>query len=301
MENIIIIGGGPAGISAALYAARSGRDPLVIEHGAGGLKKAEKIENYYGGGTLSGQELYDRGIDQAKTLGIRIFTAQVVGVEGFDTFTVHTDQGDFDAKAVILATGTSRKAPVIPGLKELEGRGVSYCAVCDAFFYRGKKVAVIGNGDFALKEAEEIGNVASEVTILTNGLPGAFSRKPEYLVRTEKIQNLKGTDFLEGVELANGTGLEVSGVFVAIGTAGSTEIARRMGAELTEKGNIRVDEEMRTTIPGLYAAGDCTGGLLQVAKAVYEGAVAGMDASRYTRPEKAPELAAAEATGKRQE
>ena len=301
MENIIIIGGGPAGISAALYAARSGRDPLVIEHGAGGLKKAEKIENYYGGGTLSGQELYDRGIDQAKTLGVRILTAQVVGVEGFDTFTVHTDQGDFDAKAVILATGTSRKAPVIPGLKELEGRGVSYCAVCDAFFYRGKKVAVIGNGDFALKEAEEIGNVASEVTILTNGLPGAFSRKPEYPVRTEKIQNLKGTDFLEGVELADGTELEVSGVFVAIGTAGSTEIARRMGAELTEKGNIRVDEEMRTTIQGLYAAGDCTGGLLQVAKAVYEGAVAGMDASRYTRPEKAPELAAAEATGKRQE
>ena len=300
MENIIIIGGGPAGISAALYAARSGRDPLVIEHGAGGLKKAEKIENYYGGGTLSGQELYDRGIDQAKTLGVRILTAQVVGVEGFDTFTVHTDQGDFDAKAVILATGTSRKAPVIPGLKELEGRGVSYCAVCDAFFYRGKKVAVIGNGDFALKEAEEIGNVASEVTILTNGLPGAFSRKPEYPVRTEKIQNLKGTDFLEGVELADGTGLEVSGVFVAIGTAGSTEIARRMGAELTEKGNIRVDEEMRTTIPGLYAAGDCTGGLLQVVKAVYEGAVAGMEASRYTRPEKAPELAAAEATGKRQ-
>ena len=301
MENIIIIGGGPAGISAALYAARSGRDPLVIEHGAGGLKKAEKIENYYGGGTLSGQELYDRGIDQAKTLGVRILTAQVVGVEGFDTFTVHTDQGDFDAKAVILATGTSRKAPVIPGLKELEGRGVSYCAVCDAFFYRGKKVAVIGNGDFALKEAEEIGNVASEVTILTNGLPGAFSRKPEYPVRTEKIQNLKGTDFLEGVELADGTGLEVSGVFVAIGTAGSTEIARRMGAELTEKGNIRVDEEMRTTIPGLYAAGVCTGGLLQVVKAVYEGAVAGMEASRYTRPEKAPEIAAAEATGKRQE
>ena len=162
-------------------------------------------------------------------------------------------------------------------------------------------MAVFGNGDFALKEADEIGIVASEVSILTNGLPGAFSRKPEYPVRTEKIQNLKGTDFLEGVELADGTGLEVSGVFVAIGTAGSTEIARRMGAELTEKGNIRVDEEMRTTIPGLYAAGDCTGGLLQVAKAVYEGAVAGMDASRYTRPEKAPELAAAEATGKRQE
>ena len=283
MENIIIIGGGPAGISAALYAARSGRDPLVIEHGAGGLKKAEKIENYYGGGTLSGQELYDKGIGQAKALGVRILTAQVVGVEGFDTFTVHTDQGDFDTKAVILATGTSRKAPAIAGLKEMEGSGVSYCAVCDAFFYRGKKVAVIGNGDFALKEAEEIGNVASEVTILTNGLPEAFSRKPEYPVRTDKIRALKGTELLEGVEFDDGTLLEVSGVFVAIGTAGSTEIARRMGAELTEKGNILVDENMRTTIPGLYAAGDCTGGLLQVAKAVYEGAQAGINAGKYVR------------------
>lgn len=301
MENIIIIGGGPAGISAALYAARSGRDPLVIEHGAGGLKKAEKIENYYGGGTLSGQELYDRGIDQAKTLGVRILTAQVVGVEGFDTFTVHTDQGDFDAKAVILATGTSRKAPVIPGLKELEGRGVSYCAVCDAFFYRGKKVAVIGNGDFALKEAEEIGNVASEVTILTNGLPGAFSRKPEYPVRTEKIQNLKGTDFLEGVELADGTELEVSGVFVAIGTAGSTEIARRMGAELTEKGNIRVDEEMRTTIPGLYAAGDCTGRPSPGSESRLRGSCGRYGRFQIHPPRESTGACSREATGKRQE
>ena len=103
-------------------------------------------------------------------------------------------------------------------------------------------------------------------------------------MRTDKIRALKGTELLEGVEFDDGTLLEVSGVFVAIGTAGSTEIARRMGAELTEKGNILVDENMRTTIPGLYAAGDCTGGLLQVAKAVYEGALAGMDASRYTRP-----------------
>ena len=97
------------------------------------------------------------------------------------------------------------------------------------------------------------------------------------------IQYLIGSDFLEGVEVADGTGLEVSGVFVAIGTAGSTEIARRMGAELTEKGNIRVDEEMRTTIPGLYAAGDCTGGLLQIAKAVSDGAQAAMSAVKFLR------------------
>ena len=302
MSNIVIIGSGPAGVSAALYTARAGVDTTVLTRGPGALDRAELIQNYYGfAAPISGAELERQGIEGAKAVGVKFVTTEAVGLTYTNKLTVETLDGDYPADAVVIATGASRATPRIPGLAGLEGHGVSYCATCDAFFYRGKKVSVIGNGDFALKEAEEIGNVASEVTILTNGLPGAFSRKPEYPVRTEKIQNLKGTDFLEGVELADGTGLEVSGVFVAIGTAGSTEIARRMGAELTEKGNIRVDEEMRTTIPGLYAAGDCTGGLLQVAKAVYEGAVAGMDASRYTRPEKAPELAAAEATGKRQE
>ena len=284
MENIVIIGGGPAGISAALYAARSGRDPLVIENGPGGLEKAEKIENYYGSVEFpSGRELYEKGLLQAKKLGIRIVTAQVVGVEGFDTFTVHTDQDDYQTRSVILATGARRPAPKIPGLKELEGRGVSYCAVCDAFFYRGKKVAVIGNGDFALKEAEEISHVASKVTILTNGLENAFSREPSFEVNQRKIQKLSGDTSLDRVIFEDGSDLEVQGIFIAVGTAGSTEIARRMGAELTDKGHIKVDENMQTSIPGIYAAGDCTGGLLQVAKAVYEGSLAGMDAARYTR------------------
>ena len=159
-------------------------------------------------------------------------------------------------------------------------------------------IAAVALGIWGIVRQAEVVQLRQQTQLQSEQLK-LLQQKTEVL--DKKIQNLKGTDFLEGVELADGTGLEVSGVFVAIGTAGSTEIARRMGAELTEKGNIRVDEEMRTTIPGLYAAGDCTGGLLQVVKAVYEGAVAGMDASRYTRPEKAPELAAAEATGKRQE
>lgn len=284
MENIVIIGGGPAGISAALYSVRSGRDPLVIENGPGGLAKAEKIENYYGNAEfLSGKELYEKGIRQAKGLGVRVITAEVVGVEGFDTYTVHTDQGDFETRSVILATGTSRKAPDILGLKALEGRGVSYCAVCDAFFYRKKKVAVIGNGDFALHEAEEIGNVASEVTILTNGLAPDFSREPPCPVDERTIKALLGENVLTGVEFDDGETVDVSGVFVAVGTAGSTDIARRMGAAINEKNQIQVNENMQTSIPGIYAAGDCTGGLLQVAKAVYEGAVAGMDAVKYTK------------------
>ena len=253
---MIIIGAGPAGISAALYAVRGNLDPLVINNGIGALEKAEKIENYYGlEHPLSGQELYDTGIAQAKALGVRILDAQVLGVGGFDTFVVKTTEGEFETQSLILATGSKRAAPKIPGVKEFEGKGVSYCAICDAFFYRGKDVAVLGNGDFAMHEAKELSNTASTVTIYTNGEAG------------QQVNDFCPAD----------------GVFIAMGTAGSTEIARQMGAELTEKGNIKVNENMETTIPGLYAAGDCTGGLLQVAKAVYEGAQAGINAGKYVR------------------
>lgn len=284
MENIVIIGGGPAGVSAALYAARAGKEPVIIENGPGGLAKAEKIENFYGyAENLSGAELYEKGLSQAKALGVRIVTAQVTGVDGFGPYTVYTDKEDFETKAVILATGSRRAAPNIPGLKALEGKGVSYCAVCDAFFYRKKAVAVIGSGDFALKEAEEISHVASEVTILTNGLKPEFSKEHGFAVDERKIKELSGENALSAVVFEDGGTLEVQGVFVAVGVAGSAEIARRMGAELTEKGQVKVNEKMETSIPGIYAAGDCTGGLLQIAKAVYEGAVAGLESIKYIK------------------
>lgn len=298
MENIVIIGAGPAGISAALYAARGNMNPLVINNGIGALEKAEKIENYYGlEQPLSGKELYERGIAQAKALGVRILDAEVLGISGFDTFTVKTTAGDFDTVSVILATGGKRSAPKIPGLKEFEGRGVSYCAVCDAFFYRGKEVAVVGNGDFALHEAEELRNVTQDVTIYTDGKEPEFSREHPIVVNTMKIQAIEGDDKVSGLLMQSDTAAQdaeapensfypADGVFVALGTAGSTEIARQMGAEISDKGNIKTDEEMATTIPGLFAAGDCTGGLLQVSKAVYEGSMAAISAGKYVRHKK---------------
>ena len=298
MENIVIIGAGPAGISAALYAARGNMNPLVINNGIGALEKAEKIENYYGlEQPLSGKELYERGISQAEALGVRILDAEVLGISGFDTFTVKTTAGDFDTVSVILATGGKRSAPKIPGLKEFEGRGVSYCAVCDAFFYRGKEVAVVGNGEFALHEAEELRNVTQDVTIYTDGKEPEFSREHPIAVNTMKIQAIEGDDKVSGLLMQSDTAAQdaeapensfypADGVFVALGTAGSTEIARQMGAEITDKGNIKTDEEMATTIPGLFAAGDCTGGLLQVSKAVYEGSMAGISAGKYVRHKK---------------
>lgn len=298
MENIVIIGAGPAGISAALYAARGNMNPLVINNGIGALEKAEKIENYYGlEQPLSGKELYERGISQAEALGVRILDAEVLGISGFDTFTVKTTAGDFDTVSVILATGGKRSAPKIPGLKEFEGRGVSYCAVCDAFFYRGKEVAVVGNGEFALHEAEELRNVTQDVTIYTDGKEPEFSREHPIAVNTMKIQAIEGDDKVSGLlmqsdiaaqdaEAPESSFYPADGVFVALGTAGSTEIARQMGAEITDKGNIKTDEEMATTIPGLFAAGDCTGGLLQVSKAVYEGSMAAISAGKYVRHKK---------------
>ena len=147
MYDIIIIGAGPAGISAALYAKRANSNVLVINHGKTSLEGAEKIENYYGfPGGISGKDLYENGIKQAEKLGIEIKKIEVIQIENIgNTFNVKTEDGDFMTKAIILSTGNKKLSPDIKGVKEFEGKGISYCAICDAFFYRGKNVAVIGN------------------------------------------------------------------------------------------------------------------------------------------------------------
>lgn len=147
MYDIIIIGAGPAGVSAALYAKRANTNVLMLYHGETSLKNAEKIDNYYGfPGGISGKELYKNGIKQAKELGVEIKEIEVIQIENFgDTFNIKTERGNFETKSIILSTGSKKLKPNIKGIKEFEGKGVSYCAICDAFFYRKKNVAVIGN------------------------------------------------------------------------------------------------------------------------------------------------------------
>ena len=283
MANVVIIGSGPAGVSAALYTARAGIDTTVLTRGPGSLARAEGIENYYGvPGSISGAELERRGIEGAREVGVKFVQTEAVGLTFTDKLTVETLSGDYPADAVILATGASRTAPTIPGLKDLEGRGVSYCATCDAFFYRGKNVAVMGSGEYALHEASALLPLANSVTLLTGGAPLTAEFPPEIAVRTEKVEAILGEDKVSGVRLAGGGELPMDGVFIALGVAGSTALARKMGAEV-DGNKIVVDANMMTTIPGLFAAGDCTGGLLQVAKAVYEGAVAGNEAAKALR------------------
>ena len=231
---------------------------------------------------VSGAELERRSIENARRLGVQFVQTEAVGLTWTDRLTVETLAGAYPADAVILATGASRAVPRIPGLTGLEGHGVSWCAACDAFFYRGKDVAVLGSGEYALHEVQALLPVVKSVTLLTNGAALTADFPPEVSVCTQKVEAILGEQAVTGVQLADGAVRAVSGVFVALGVAGSTALARKLGAAV-EGSRIVVDDKMQTTVPGLYAAGDCTGGLLQVAKAVYEGALAGTEAAKAVR------------------
>lgn len=282
-SDVIIIGNGPAGISAALYTARAGLSTTVIGGDNSALLKAEKIENYYGfENPISGNDLVAAGIAQAKRIGVNIISDEVVGLGFHEQLVVKAKENQYTGKCVIIATGSSRTTPKITGIDTFEGKGVSYCAVCDAFFYRGKDVAVLGCCDYALHEAMELLPVVNSVTIITNGQKPIDSIPENIKVITKELAALEGGETLERVRFTDDTTLNTSGVFVAIGVAGSSDLARKIGAQ-TEGSRIIVDENMATNIPGLFAAGDCTGGMLQIAKAVYEGAKAGTQAIKYLR------------------
>ena len=282
--NAVIIGAGPAGISAAIYLVRAGFPVTVVYRDMGALGKTESIENFYGfPEPVSGSELFNRGLAQAKRLGVDCVQDEVVGIEWADKMTVVTQNARLPGDVIILATGAARIAPKIPGLKELEGRGVSYCAVCDAFFYRGKNVAVLGAGDYAKHEALTLAATSAHVTIFTMGKDAEFGELPENVtVDARPVSKLNGTESLESVELGDGTVVPLAGIFVAVGIAGSADFARKLGAE-TDGVRIVTDENKATSLPGLYACGDCTGGMLQVAKAVYDGACAATHAIKYMR------------------
>lgn len=276
--DVIIIGAGPAGISAGLYTKRANKKTLIIYNNESSLEKATKIENYYGfENGISGEKLYKKGIEQAKNLGINVKKEEVIKIDKIkDIFEVKTVNENYTAKNVVLATGNKKNKPDIKNIEKFDGKGVSYCAICDGFFYRGKDVVVIGNGNYAIAETNDLINIVNHVTILTNG-----KKIPEFRAENVDIENRKavaieGNDNVESVELDDGTKLKTDGVFVAQGVAESTDFARKIGA-LVKNEKIVVNEKMQTTVKGLYACGDCIGGTLQVAKAVNDGMTAGID------------------------
>jgi len=285
--HVLIIGAGPAGVSAALYARRGGADVTVIAKEIGALGTAEIIENYYGiEEPVSGIELARRGIEGARRLGVIFVTDEALGITGDGTsFAVEGKNEIYTGDAVILATGTARKTLSIPGIREFTGRGVSSCAVCDAFFYRGKTAAVVGAGDYALHELRTLLPHAAKVLLLTHGAKPPRDVPPGVAVYTGRIDRIDGERRVARVVFSDGSTADTAGVFLAVGTAGTVELARKIGVP-TEEGKIAVNEQMETGVPGVYAAGDCTGGLLQIVKAAYEGAQAGLSVVRFLREKK---------------
>lgn len=268
-------------MSAAIYLKRFKLDVAIIMKDIGTLKKTDHIENYYGFvEPISGTDLFERGIAQAERLGIPVFVEEVLSIDNFDTFTVKTTKAEHVAKAVILATGANRANLRIKGFQDYVGKGISYCAICDGFIYRNKKIGVIGNGDFMHEELDVLKNFSQDVTVFTNGAKLEVETGSIPVV-TDPLLAIEGEDVLASVKTEKAF-FQLDALFVAVGTPSATDFALRMGAFI-DKNNIVVDENFMTNIPGLFAAGDCIGGLLQIAKAVDDGAKAAIALNKYLK------------------
>jgi len=289
LTDVCIIGGGPAGVSVALYTARASLKTTIICRNYGALEKAEHVDNFYGYTGGSGKSLVETGLEQARKVGAEIIQDEVVGISldvEKNIITVETTTNTYRTRVAVLATGANRTIPNIKGIDILEGHGVSYCAICDGAFYQKKDVAVLGNGSYALHEVEDLLPLVKSVTVLANGAkPIEFPTGVN--VRLEKISELLTTkamlgEMLSGVRFENGDELSISGLFIAVGIAGGTELARKIGAVI-KNGSVQVDNNNRTSVPNLWAVGDCVGGLKQIAKAVSDGAIAGTDIVKFLR------------------
>lgn len=273
--DAFVIGKGPAGMSAAIYLARAGYSVLACGKDGGALERAEKIENYYGfPEAISGSDLVSFGIKQAERVGVEVRAEEIVGLSLEDSFVIKAAKGEYRARAVLIASGKSRVAVKASGFEDFRGKGISFCATCDGFFYRGKPLAVIGSGEYAAAELGELLHFTKDITLFTNGAKVSTNSFPEGIARVDSpIDRFEGADRLEAVSTVDGKRYPVAGAFVAIGTAGATDFAAKIGLAV-EGENIVVDKDYMTNLQGLFAAGDCVGGFYQVAKAVSDGALA---------------------------
>lgn len=288
MYDVIIIGKGPAGISASLYTVRAKMKTLIIGSDESALRKADKIENYFGfSSTVSGEFLLKEGETQARKLGVEIIDDEVISVEKGDYFEINTSKENFICKAVLLATGQPQKKVRIENLIKFEGRGVSYCSTCDGFFYNNLKVGVLGFKDYAIHEAMELLTYTNNVTIFTNGKELDLSEKyiaeaEKFKINKKRVTKLDGSEFLQKIFFEDGTSEDIDGVFLAYESASSLDFARKLGI-LADESAVIVDKNQQTNLDGLFAAGDCTGGFKQIATAVGQGALAGRKMIEYIR------------------
>lgn len=274
--DVLVIGGGPAGISSAIYARRAGVSVCVFDMGQGKLEQAKKIANYYGICEISGSKLKKTGIKQAKALGVDVVLSEVVYAEKDyenDCFVLKTTTQQYVAKALIIATG-EKQNKIDERLVKYQNQNISSCAICDGFFYKNKVVGVLGSGEYAFAEADILSKVARHVYVFANEDTKLKSLANIEVVPAKELEFL-GQTKLEQVRVGEEQ-FEVDGLFVATGTMGALDIAKKLGV-LVRDNYIVVDEKCKTNIKGVYSAGDITGGIKQIATAVYQGMVAGLE------------------------
>lgn len=296
--DTIIIGRGPAGLQAAVYTARSGLSTLVLGRSDGSLAKTAIIENYFGfAQAVSGPALLEAGMEQAARFGAVIKDEAVLSVDysAMESGCFEVTCGDeiYIGKSILLAVGKALPRVKKPGVSELEGRGISYCATCDGFLYRGKKLGVLGAGEYALHEAEVLKNFTSCVTLYTDGA----SLYPEirYALETASVairetpvegfsdKEVQGEKVLGSIHFTDGTQEEIDGMFIALDRPSSADFARKLGLLTEENGNIKVDRNMAASVPGIYAAGDCCSDFKQIAVAVGQACIAAKSIISYVR------------------
>lgn len=300
MYDIVIVGGGPAGLTAAVYARRAGKTALVIEKGGfgGQIAFSPKVENIPGTQSISGAEFADQLVEQAMNLGADAEMETVVSIQrGEHAFIVNTEEGGaYEARSVILAVGVKHRMLGLDGEEELIGNGLSFCAVCDGAFYQGQNVAMIGGGNSALQEALLLAETSRKVTVVQN-LPHFTGEKAlaDALLSRDNVEVLFST-LVTGYEQADGslTGLRVrnqttgeertlpvSGAFLAVGLVPENDAFAHLAA-LNEWGYFAAGEDCRTITDGVFVAGDCRQkGIRQVVTAAADGAVAAMAACAY--------------------
>lgn len=289
--DILIIGQGPAGLSAAIYTARAGMKTLVLGC-APKVAGDYDIDNYFGfPETISGRDLIERGTQQAQRFGAEVLCDRVLSIhqDEQNRYHVRAEQEEYAAWSVILSTGVARVRPGIKNLQDYEGKGVSYCVSCDGFFFRQKPVMVLGEGNFAANQALELLHYTPDVRVCTQGK--ALSMGEEYQDKLDqagipvvqnKISRLEGAGALEAVRYDDDSQDKVDGLFIAMGQAGTSDFAVSLGLVM-RKQFIEVDSHQRTNIPGIFAAGDCVGRFLQISVAVGEGALAARSAIEHVK------------------
>ncbi len=294
--DVAIIGAGPAGMTAGLYCGRANLTTIIFGNIFDSqLAKAGDVENYPGFESIQGIELVEKFNKQLGKYNVMHVPSYISRITRNDVFRLITESGEFDARSIIISTGSKHRELNIPGEKEFNYKGVSYCAVCDGSFYKGKRVVLIGHGDQAAKSALYLAGLCKEVVILSN-LPEieTTAYKDQILSQPNireifnvRVLAIKGTENVEAIEYTvkgeSTETLKIDGIFIEGGTPNSV-LARELGLALDERNNVAVNRpDMTTQVEGVFAAGDVTGGIHQISKAVGEGACAAVSAALYLK------------------